>query len=1022
MLVLKNALMPVKVALTVLILSFTFSDFLFGQTNSAPEEVFNKAVSEYDRGHYDTAFQLFESLTDEHCSNMSYNELCLESLIYKANVHRNKSQFEKAKKLIDRSEAFVLNELNSHPDHLVHVYQMQIFAMSEVSTDESAEIYSIKLRNMLEEEDLKPLSVLRAAVGIGYYEDHAGNYQKAIDIYYTGLSAIEGVERERELQRTLIMVYTNLGVFYRKLGKPEKAMKNYLLSVDEINELHGESHLSLAYSYNNIGGIYYGMGDFGLASDYFIRAASIMERRLGSDHHRLGVAYNNAGVSKFMLGDLDKAAEYLEEAQRVKEATMGENHIDTAVGYSNLASIYAANEQFDEAERNYLLSIEVRKNDRGENHPILIEPKTQLAAFYLDRNRFEEAEYTLHRALEIAINRLGPSHPNVADLYFTLGNSRMLQEHYDEAIDYFSKSFETVYGEYDFSEKIDLTHPIGDPPKTVEILQHWAQTHWTLYELNAEEFHLNKTKSILNWSLELVGHLQNTYKAEASKLSLIDRNYSLYTKKAEVLNSFYDVSGDEKYLDRLFTIVEESRSRIALELLQNLEARSFAGVPEEIIEEERSLNSKISGLFQRLSTEQSKGPDKDRVLAASLQDSLFYAKRDLEQFTAELENNYPSYYWLKYDNQVINKREASALLGHDKTLISFVVGDEYIYAFIMSPSHTKFVKLTQTDGIEEKVTELRDAVTGGKTSEFKSSSYKLYSRLIKPLRPYFETNSLIIVADQVLHFLPFELLLTEKTEHTRYDQMPYLVRELSISYASSVTILERMLSRKKENPRNLLALAPFADSDQSWTSETDQLRYGNRLDPLLLTSYETRKIGEIFSQRRGLSEFFFPNRTEILLSSDATKSELINRLGNYNYLHFATHAFINEENPSMSGIALYPGADDDGMAYVDDIYNMELNADLVVLGACDTGLGSVYRGEGMIGFTRAFIYAGAANLAVSMWRVNDQPTAQLMIYFYENIREGYSYSESLRLAKLSMIENPTTAAPRNWAAFVLHGL
>ena len=109
------------------------------------------------------------------------------------------------------------------------------------------------------------------------------------------------------------------------------------------------------------------------------------------------------------------------------------------------------------------------------------------------------------------------------------------------------------------------------------------------------------------------------------------------------------------------------------------------------------------------------------------------------------------------------------------------------------------------------------------------------------------------------------------------------------------------------------------------------------------------------------------------------------------------------------------------MAYVDDIYTMELNADLVVLGACETGLGLVYRGEGLIGFTRAFIYAGASNLMVSMWRVNDQPTANLMINFYEEIRAGTGYNESLRNAKLTLIENPNTAAPRNWAAFVLQG-
>jgi len=223
--------MPVKIVLTILILWFSAPVLLFGQTGSAPDEEFHLAVSEYDRGNYERAFQLFDSLTAKYCSNKSYQDLCLESLIYKASVYRNKSKFEKAKEVIDRSEAFVLDEMNGHPNQLVHVYLMQIFTMSEVSNDEEAENYAIKLREMIETKDLKPLAVLRAAIGIGYFEDQSGNYESAIDIYNVGLSAIENVEKDRDIRRSLIMVYTNLGVSYRKLGHPNKAMKNYLFIV-----------------------------------------------------------------------------------------------------------------------------------------------------------------------------------------------------------------------------------------------------------------------------------------------------------------------------------------------------------------------------------------------------------------------------------------------------------------------------------------------------------------------------------------------------------------------------------------------------------------------------------------------------------------------------------------------------------------------------------------------------------------------------------------------------------------------
>jgi len=1014
--------MPVKVVITILILLFSVPNTLFGQTGSTTSDKFRYAVEQYDRNNFERALSQFKSITDRYCSAGAYRELCLESLFYKSAIVRNNNQFEKAKEMIDRAEEFVINAMDAMPDPLAVVYQQQIYVLTEEDNYEEAEYYADQLRIMLETEDLQPLSVLKGTLGIGFYDDLAGDYENAIEVYKYGLAAIENIRKDREVRRALIQAYTNLGVSYRKLGQPEEAMEMYLLSVNEINELYGDDHLSLAYSYNNIGGIYYGKGDYGRASDYFIRAAAIMERGLGKTNHRLGAAYNNAGVSMFMLGNLDKAAEYLEEAQRVKEATVGLNHIDTAVGYSNLASIHLSNKDYDEAERNYRLSIQVRKNIHGDNHPILIEPKTQFASFLIEMERYEEAEFSLHRALDVALDRLGPKHPNVADLYLTLGNSRKLQGIHEEAVDYFSRAFQVIYGSFDFSEEMDLMRTIVNPRKAVEILQTWADAYWSLYNQNPHESNLHEAKSILKWAMDLVDHLQHSYKSEASKLNLVDKNYALYTNKAEILYEFYKINKDEYYLDRLFRVIEQSRSRIALELLQNLTARSFAGVPEEVVESERELNAKISNLFQQLSTEQQKGTDIDRELVASLQDTLFYTKRELERFMNEVEDSYPSYYLLKYDRQVISENDAAKLLGDTHTLINFIAGEENIHAMLISSGTSDFIRLAETAGMEEKVTGLRDAVVKGKTADYTKSAYQLYQELIEPLAPYLDTESLIIVADQMLHFLPFELLLTEDVLHQRYEQMPFLVNEFNISYAPSVTILEKMLERKKESPKNLLALAPFTDVEMDWNSGSNPQRYGDQMEPLLLTNYETRKIGEIFRQRRSLAEYFFPNQTEILLSKNATKAEFLSRLGNYNYLHFATHAFINEENPAMSGIALYPGADDDGIAYVGDIYDMELNADLVVLGACDTGLGSVYRGEGLIGFTRAFIYAGAANLTVSMWRVNDQPTAQLMIYFYENIREGYSYSESLRQAKLSMIENPATAAPRNWAAFVLHGM
>jgi CHAT domain-containing protein len=238
-----------------------------------------------------------------------------------------------------------------------------------------------------------------------------------------------------------------------------------------------------------------------------------------------------------------------------------------------------------------------------------------------------------------------------------------------------------------------------------------------------------------------------------------------------------------------------------------------------------------------------------------------------------------------------------------------------------------------------------------------------------------------------------------------------------------MTLLREMDAIRDTNSKNLLALAPFSGE----ISETDRRmmshRYSENSDQLFFTRYETEQISSTFNEGSvRASSLPSDQKTEILMGDEATTSRLMKTpLSDYDYIHFATHAFINEENPEFSAILLYPEEENSGAKYVSDIYGLELDANLVVLGACQTGLGSIYKGEGIIGFTRAFIYAGTSNLATSLWKVNDQPTAYLMVDFYEQIQQGFSYSEALRRAKLKLIESPRFASPVNWAAFTLTG-
>ena len=182
-----------------------------------------------------------------------------------------------------------------------------------------------------------------------------------------------------------------------------------------------------------------------------------------------------------------------------------------------------------------------------------------------------------------------------------------------------------------------------------------------------------------------------------------------------------------------------------------------------------------------------------------------------------------------------------------------------------------------------------------------------------------------------------------------------------------------------------------------------------------MSAFEISRIDEIVQSGRTGNRL-----TANLLGSDATEANFLStNPGSYRFLHFATHAEVVDSDPSLSNLLLYSSGGEPQRLYAGDVYGLQLSADLVVLSACETALGEYRKGDGLVGFTRAFFYAGAKNVISSMWKVNDRSTALFMIELYESIAEGYSYRESLRLAKLAMLENPQFNHPYYWAAFHL---
>lgn len=299
-----------------------------------------------------------------------------------------------------------------------------------------------------------------------------------------------------------------------------------------------------------------------------------------------------------------------------------------------------------------------------------------------------------------------------------------------------------------------------------------------------------------------------------------------------------------------------------------------------------------------------------------------------------------------------------------------------------------------------------------------------------PILPEIKGHHLIIIPDGILNHVPFELLctapvVTPAQQHTGINP-PFLLHDYAISYHHSINLLIAQQQRQRvKPPLDFLGIAPvFTDNSQT-TPLLSMLRDSAQTppSPLNQSMTEVENIAALFSQQKLKSTTWLHQAAnKIRWLSDTT-------LADYRYIHLATHAVGNIAQPNASYILLYPTETkpkanhkpEDWRIYTQDVFRLKLAADLVCLSACESGSGKNVGGEGVIGLTQGFLFAGARNLVVSKWKVDDGAAATFMRFFYQSVLEGHSYATSLQYAKLQLMRIPTYRSPFFWASFILLG-
>lgn len=324
-----------------------------------------------------------------------------------------------------------------------------------------------------------------------------------------------------------------------------------------------------------------------------------------------------------------------------------------------------------------------------------------------------------------------------------------------------------------------------------------------------------------------------------------------------------------------------------------------------------------------------------------------------------------------------------ALLQPDETLVEYYYQGDDLYAFVVKRDRVQGIKLNGAN-LAREVEDFRKALEDPKSARVGELSRSLYGRLIQPVAAQVTTKRLLIVGHGVLHYLPFTALSNDTG---------YLVDQYSIRLLPSASVMQFLSGRRTQKAETMLA---FGNPDM-----------GDAHYDLKFAQDEVQAIAKDFPQAK------------VLVRQEATKSAFQTLGPQFSYLHFATHGKFDPDVPLKSGLLLAKDTRSDGFLGLGDLYSMRLNADLVTLSACETGLGKVQNGDDVVGLTRGFLYAGSNTIVASLWQVDDRATAELMVEFYQNLKKT-DKREALRQAQLTIKQR--YPHPFYWAAFQLTGM
>ena len=883
-----------------------------------------------------------------------------------------------------------------------------------------------------------------------------------LGMVYMGLSqserAIEQIDPALAIFRTLKdrqsegMALTNLGAAHSYLGHYEKATEILQQTIEIAREtknssMEGSALITLASIQASMGR-YEKAIEFNESALKLAREAKdrILEARLLLQRSGLFAVQNRN----------DKAIDYADQALKINRETKYLNGQGDTL--DALGSAHARQDYYDKAIEYYEQSLSVRRELKDQEGVSV--SLSNVAMTYVLQGQAEKAVKLYEEALQIGREIKLPTRQagalaGLGDAYRRLGQ--------------FDKAAELL------AQALTIDSDLGRRPNQASTLYYLALTE-------RARGNLALAGSLVEESLQITESIRTELLSPDARASLLVEGQDAYRLSIDLLMRGSGAEPLKGNAALAFQVSERQRARSLLDLLAEAGADVRQGVDAAILERERELarqlNAKAASQVKLLSSSHTPGQ------AAALKAEISQLENEYERAQAEIRRNSPGYAALTQP-QPLSLKEIQQQLDPDTLLLEYSLDSERSYLWAVTRDSLTSFELPKEKLIRDAATNLLTLLTArsrfekGETAQQRQqrlgdadarlaqAARDLSSMVLDPMAAQLANKRLVIVADGALQYIPFAMLpepgvrdqvvrcrwpKVQRTRHPTPDTQPLIVNHevISLPSASALAIQRRELAGRQLAPKMLAVIADpvFDRSDSRFTTPATET--GDKTPTQTITGDDARSIehlAENSGDKSGVTTlrlviprlpFTRQEATRVLALTPKNSSfgatdfqasrttALDPALSQYRYLHFATHGFLDSERPGLSALVFSmvdaEGKPQDGFLRANDIYNLKLPAELVVLSACQTGLGKEIKGEGLVGLTRGFMYAGAARVVVSLWNVNDKATADLMTKFYEKmLKQGERPAAALRAAQVEMWKQKQWQSPYYWAAFTMQG-